>query len=792
MRASKKRDSKRSVTVAAKSRSSASFTNVQAQPLQLQQLYGNSAVQLMYQAGQFQTKLKIGAPGDKYEREADRVADRVMGMPEPQIVSREEDQEEIKTKPLSERISPLVQCKAEEEEEEPAQPKLIQREEEEETAQPKLLQCQELEEEAQPKLLQCQELEEEAKAKLLQREEGEEEEKAQAKEDSSAPSTAPASVESGISSLRGGGSPLSESSRSFFEPRFGADFSGVRVHTDSKANHLAGSINAKAFTSGKDVVFGSGQYSPETSDGKKLLAHELTHTVQQKGVQKKSANCSHEISRKIFSGNSAALNIQRAPGGKSNIEKLDEMLDRFNVPEKEVIALLGKLDPAEKKTVLSGRYKKPIASALNVGEMVKAVNNLGPPLVIKLDWVEEAAGSASSIDYGQIKKMITSKPLTPTEKGVFKLKPWRDFFVDVCTNKTIVDAVNDIGFDLTTKLIWMKEEGTSWKLVKPVITGTVDPKEKIALYGSTTMKSFFEDVCGNDEMAAAVTLIGGTLLQKLIWMEGEGSSWKLVKPVIIGTADPNEKTAIYGNKTMNSLFVDICNDKTIVEATELLGGTWPQKDALMKAEGVTIPVNMQYSSVSRLYGYSKGNASMLHGLKVAPNLVPASGFKQKSSSFYIYNKKWSDGLGAARLGLLGGDCGLYAKELIKESGRAPLNYPPPYGPARPGIGLAPASDLTLGNAYFIVPKGAGAGAVEEDVFSPWNNKEKVRKTLTNFHVATVVAKDGGTVITSEVNAAFAHKRIKPWFAMYTGNAGFFGTFKKEYKKGGVDPDLYKI
>ncbi|MDH3976490.1 MAG: DUF4157 domain-containing protein [Deltaproteobacteria bacterium] len=74
---------------------------------------------------------------------------------------------------------------------------------------------------------------------------------------------------------------MPESTRSFFEPRFGADFSGVRVHTDRNASHLARSVNAKAFTKGRDVVFGSGQYSPESPGGKRLLAHELTHVVQQ-------------------------------------------------------------------------------------------------------------------------------------------------------------------------------------------------------------------------------------------------------------------------------------------------------------------------------------------------------------------------------------------------------------------------------------------------------------------------------------------------------------------------------
>ncbi len=80
----------------------------------------------------------------------------------------------------------------------------------------------------------------------------------------------------------GGGQPLDESTRSFMEPRFGHDFSRVRVHTDERAAESARAVNALAYTAGQDVVFGGGQYEPETMEGKKLLAHELTHVVQQK------------------------------------------------------------------------------------------------------------------------------------------------------------------------------------------------------------------------------------------------------------------------------------------------------------------------------------------------------------------------------------------------------------------------------------------------------------------------------------------------------------------------------
>jgi hypothetical protein len=83
--------------------------------------------------------------------------------------------------------------------------------------------------------------------------------------------------------LRAPGQPLDVATRAFLEPRFGHDFSGVRVHTDDRAAESARAVNALAYTVGRNVVFGAGQYAPGTSGGQKLLAHELTHVVQQRG-----------------------------------------------------------------------------------------------------------------------------------------------------------------------------------------------------------------------------------------------------------------------------------------------------------------------------------------------------------------------------------------------------------------------------------------------------------------------------------------------------------------------------
>ena len=88
-------------------------------------------------------------------------------------------------------------------------------------------------------------------------------------------------VTSSIQSNRGNGSPLPAETRGFMENRFGTNFSNVRIHSGPEANNLSQNLNADAFTVGQDVFFNSGKYAPTTYSGKKLLAHELTHVVQQ-------------------------------------------------------------------------------------------------------------------------------------------------------------------------------------------------------------------------------------------------------------------------------------------------------------------------------------------------------------------------------------------------------------------------------------------------------------------------------------------------------------------------------
>jgi hypothetical protein len=96
-------------------------------------------------------------------------------------------------------------------------------------------------------------------------------------------------TEETIHQSRGGGQPLGENVRDQMETAIGADFGGVRVHADGQADTLSRAVNARAFTVGQDLYFRQGAYEPGSSSGRELLAHELTHVVQQSGggVQRK-------------------------------------------------------------------------------------------------------------------------------------------------------------------------------------------------------------------------------------------------------------------------------------------------------------------------------------------------------------------------------------------------------------------------------------------------------------------------------------------------------------------------
>jgi hypothetical protein len=246
------------------------------------------------QLERIQPKLTVSQPNDKYEREADRIADQVMRMPEPSIKGQiqpadEEKEGTIQTKAIASQITPLVQRQMD-----------LDEEEKNSIVQPKGMPGQAL--------------------------------------------TVAPHISAHIQNLKGRGQPLSKTTRSFFEPRFRHNFSQVRVYSDSETT-LA--VNSRAYTLGNDIVFESGQYNPHTYEGKKLIAHELAHIIQQR-----TGNVSNVINAKkhIFTPGRPAHNhkpghwtaVQKDAKRKCNTNPFDS---KTYSDENKINCVCGSFDP---------------------------------------------------------------------------------------------------------------------------------------------------------------------------------------------------------------------------------------------------------------------------------------------------------------------------------------------------------------------------------------------------------------------------------------------------------------
>jgi hypothetical protein len=200
-----------------------------------------------------------------------------------------------------------------------------------------------------------------------------------------------------------GGEPLPESTKDYMESALGTDLSGVRVHTSPQVARAAQDINAEAFTQGQDIYFGAGRYEPDTTSGKKLLAHELTHTIQQRsglvGPARAGDSVSHPddpqereaeaVANRVVSG-SANSDILQSAGGAGHINRYswDDLEDDLASAGESVAEVAGDVG----STVASGA-EVVAEGAAAVGEAVVegagAVVDAGGEA---LDWLATEAG----------------------------------------------------------------------------------------------------------------------------------------------------------------------------------------------------------------------------------------------------------------------------------------------------------------------------------------------------------------------------------------------------------------
>ncbi|MCK6691903.1 MAG: DUF4157 domain-containing protein [Thermoanaerobaculia bacterium] len=211
----------------------------------------------------FQPKLTVNAPGDELEQEADAMGERVMRM-------AQAGETPVQRSPQHGKGCACPHCSARPD---------VQR------------QADESAPAAAPEMQEDDDEQEETAAAPQTEEAGEQEpaqEPLQAKSQPANPAStgafaAPPGLSAALADTKGSGSAMPADTRSFMEHSMGADFSQVRLHTDEKAAEMNESVQARAFTHGQHIYFNKGEYQPESPEGKRLLAHELTHVTQQNG-----------------------------------------------------------------------------------------------------------------------------------------------------------------------------------------------------------------------------------------------------------------------------------------------------------------------------------------------------------------------------------------------------------------------------------------------------------------------------------------------------------------------------
>ncbi len=264
-----------------------------------QQAVGNQAVQRLLESQTLQPKLSVAPPDDAYEREADHVANKVVGKP-----GQAGATQTAETPGAIHRLSePVHRAPAKAEDDKKKKPEGGKGQAQKEAPRAdkggggKEKGGKEKKEEPKKKE------EDKVKRKAAGMDDEEKKEKEdepieRLAEDKAVPEVSP-ELERDLDRLGSGGQPLSQELRGFLEPRFGRDLGDVRIHLDSQAAGAAHELDAQAFTRGQHVFFGAGYFEPNTAEGRWLMAHEVTHTLQQKNSaaeQKGSASRSALLS----------------------------------------------------------------------------------------------------------------------------------------------------------------------------------------------------------------------------------------------------------------------------------------------------------------------------------------------------------------------------------------------------------------------------------------------------------------------------------------------------------------
>jgi hypothetical protein len=218
---------------------------------------------------------------------------------------------------------------------------------------------------------------------------------------------AAADVERTIQRARSCGQPLESGVRARMESSFGADFRGVRVHADARSDTLNRTLNARAFTTGQDIFFRQGAYSPGSSSGQELLTHELTHVVQQAGAARP----------KLAVGQTGNLNEREAGRVAQAVIQRQKETPEWEKREKRFELLLGDLKPKDPKSNMD-KFKTGLDKLLLTLGHEKTAKDLTPKLGLnpkgQLLWqiVTRTGASLWLVQQGKLPNVIPDIPLS--------------------------------------------------------------------------------------------------------------------------------------------------------------------------------------------------------------------------------------------------------------------------------------------------------------------------------------------------------------------------------------------
>ena len=347
--------------------------------------------------------------------------------------------------------------------------------------------------------------------------------------------------------------------------------------------------------------------------------------------------------------------VQRqGPATVDNVAELDKLLDAWLTPHRRILDQLGRLNTTEKATIVAG-YRDRLARKLSFAEMREAVVTLGLTLPVKLDWLEKTAFLTSGIAYREIQSYVTAAPqserdmlkndrwrsffvsvcdnatiitavadlkfdlvtqltwlrseasarfslrygqvqplitaASQADRDRLKVPEWKSWFLALCDNRTIFTAMSDLGFDLPTKVEWIRGEASAlfsldYTKMSPLLAGA--PPAELAIVGGDAYRSFWTDVCTNATMALLVDVLFPTnLARKIEWMGAEGTNLALIRGKLAG-ASPAEKLAVYDSGVVRALMLSLCTTAEYLQFAFDLGGGWPRWLEWAGAKGFTV------------------------------------------------------------------------------------------------------------------------------------------------------------------------------------------------------------